>query len=155
MAVQAITKEGRESLSVLTAELKKGLPALEAELMARLIQKTEETGDRFAAAIEEEKESIRRMTPPAAKTLSALKGENTKLRKQIAALEDRVDGLVASVQGAGNVGEDAPLSVASVNERVSKLRDVVAPWMQQTETLVLEHAGLIKKLKAKYPRHLA
>ena len=34
MAVQAITKEGRESLSVLTAELKKGLPALEAELMA-------------------------------------------------------------------------------------------------------------------------
>ena len=47
------------------------------------------------------------------------------------------------------------MSVASVNERVNKLRDVVAPWMQQTETLVLEHSGLIKKLKAKYPRYLA
>ena len=39
MAVQAITKEGRESLTVLTSELKKGLPALEAELSARLDKK--------------------------------------------------------------------------------------------------------------------
>ena len=161
MAVQAITKQGRESLSVLTAELKKGLPALEAELMARVEKRIEEAGESFSEALEEEKESIKSMTPPTAKQVAALKGENTKLRKQIAALEERVDGMAATL-GAGNVGEDAPLSVASLNERISKLRDVVAPWMQEQErmttmnsSLLGEHEKLIQKLKTKYKRYLA
>ena len=85
MAVRAITREGRESLSILTAELKKGLPALEAELMARLDKRMEEAGESFSQALEEEKEAIKNLTPPTAKQVAALKGENTKLRKQVAA----------------------------------------------------------------------
>jgi len=154
MAVQAITREGRESLSILTAELKKGLPALEAELMARLDKRMEEAGESFSQALEEEKEAIKNLTPPTAKQVAALKGENTKLRKQVAALEGRVDGLVETYR-AGNVGENAPLSVASVNERVTRLRDVVAPWMGVQEALVQEHEALIQKLRVKYKRYLA
>ena len=161
MAVQAITREGRESLAILTAELKKGLPALEAELMARFDKKMEEAGESFSQALEEEKETIKNLTPPTAKQISALMGQNTKLRKQIAALEARVDGMAATL-GAGNVGEDAPLSVATVNARVTKLRDVIAPWMQEQERVVTENSGLlneheklIQKLKTKYKRYLA
>lgn len=154
MAVKAITKEGRESLKILTAELKKSLPALEAELSARMDKKMEETGNRFAAAVEEEREAIKKLAPPSAKQVAALKGENTKLRKQLAELEARVDGMAATMS-AGNVGENAPLSVASVNERVTRLRDVIAPWMTTQEALVNEHEALIKKLRTKYKRYLA
>jgi chromosome segregation ATPase len=164
MAVQAITKEGRESLTVLTSELKKGLPALEAELSARLDKKMdrrlEEASENFQRTLDEEKEEISKMVP-SAKQISALKGENTKLRKQLADLEARVDGMAATL-AAGNVGAEAPLSVAAVNARVTKLRDVVAPWMQEQERvatknsgLLDEHEKLIQKLKTKYKRYLA
>ena len=83
------------------------------------------------------------------------------LRKQLADLEARVDGMVATLS-AGNVGEDSPLSVASVNTRVTKLRDVIAPWMEEQELVVTrnsglldEHEKLIQKLKTKYKRYLA
>lgn len=154
MAVKAITKEGRESLKILTAELKKSLPALEAELMARFDKKMEEAGESFSQVLEEEKETIKNLAPPTAKQVAALKGENTKLRKQLGELEARVDGMAATL-AAGNVGEDAPLSVASVNERVTRLRDVIAPWMANQEALVNAHEALIQKLKPKFKRYLA